>query len=416
MIRSSISFLLLIALTVFFADSITGEEMISPQPGNPAVIDTSYLNRDQIVLEVLTVDPGNEIHNLWGHTGIHVYDPLIQRDLLFDYGRFRFGLDFGWRYLSGEPAYWLGVSEWTAAIRGFASENRTVSIQRIRLTEEKKREVLDYLYRNAQPKNRYYRYHHFLDNCTTRVRDLLDRASGGELRKKFENIPAGFTFRDRSIELTRSSIAVNLMLNLLLNAGADYPIDRWKAMFLPGIFQQALEYSHVTSDLPGNTDLVGPRVVLYQSTASPRKGTWWLFWIGIFLYVSFFHLLPAVQTDFPGRSWIRNTGLFSFAIPGGVTGSLLAFFWIASPMPTMAWNLNLLAFSPFLFAFPFAFSEKRSRPVRLLSLVFFLLLPFLGLFLEETGWIPQRAEGYLLFSLLLASIQGIPLIPGRKST
>ena len=30
---------------------------------------------------------------------------------------------------------------------------------------------------------KYYRYHHFNDNCTTRIRDVLDRATGGRLSR-----------------------------------------------------------------------------------------------------------------------------------------------------------------------------------------------------------------------------------------
>jgi hypothetical protein len=36
---------------------------------------------------------------------------------------------------------------------------------------------------NARPENREYLYDYFRDNCSTRVRDAVDRAVGGRVRQ-----------------------------------------------------------------------------------------------------------------------------------------------------------------------------------------------------------------------------------------
>ena len=38
-------------------------------------------------------------------------------------------------------------------------------------------------FRNLLRQNRNYRYDHLDDNCSTRVRDLIDRITGGSLRR-----------------------------------------------------------------------------------------------------------------------------------------------------------------------------------------------------------------------------------------
>ena len=59
---------------------------------------------------------------------------------------------------------------------------RTITLQRLNLTAQQKRRLRADLRRNALDENKYYRYDYFVDNCSTRLRDALDRALDGALR------------------------------------------------------------------------------------------------------------------------------------------------------------------------------------------------------------------------------------------
>ena len=52
------------------------------------------------------------------------------------------------------------------------------------------------LYENAKEENKYYRYDFNYDNCTTRLRDMLEKATGKQLETKNILPKPGTTFRN----------------------------------------------------------------------------------------------------------------------------------------------------------------------------------------------------------------------------
>ena len=55
--------------------------------------------------------------------------------------------------------------------------------QKLDLLPEQARKIEARLWSDIKEENRYYIYHHFDDNCTTRLRDMIDEATGGKLRE-----------------------------------------------------------------------------------------------------------------------------------------------------------------------------------------------------------------------------------------
>ena len=56
--------------------------------------------------------------------------------------------------------------------------DRTIWVQPLPLTDEQERKVITKLEYDIQEDHKHYAYDHFWDNCTTRVRDVLDVAIG----------------------------------------------------------------------------------------------------------------------------------------------------------------------------------------------------------------------------------------------
>jgi hypothetical protein len=89
---------------------------------------------------------------------------------------------------------------------------------------------------NALPENRHYRYDYYRDNCSTRVRDALDRALGGELARAASALPAGprsQTYRDHTLRLVAGDIPLSFGLDLALGPLADRRLGAWEEAFLP---------------------------------------------------------------------------------------------------------------------------------------------------------------------------------------
>jgi hypothetical protein len=91
----------------------------------------------------------------------------------------------------------------------------------------------------VREENRYYYYDHFLDNCTTRLRDMIDQATHGALHAGAD-MPYPLTFR----ELGRRGLAGMPALLVASDLVAGRQIDQyptvWQAMFHPDVFRREI--------------------------------------------------------------------------------------------------------------------------------------------------------------------------------
>src|SRR5688572_20012355 len=85
-----------------------------------------------------------------------------------------------------------------------------------------------------------YRYHHFRDNCSTRLADLLDEALGHRL-SALHTSPAEGTFRTRVLAPVRSQLFLYAALDTSYSAVVDRPISRWETTFLPEGFGELVD-------------------------------------------------------------------------------------------------------------------------------------------------------------------------------
>ena len=65
------------------------------------------------------------------------------------------------------------------------------------VTPDQARALADTLDRDTQPDKKFYIYHHYHENCTTRLRDHMDAVTGGKLRAGAD-VPFGPTYRELS--------------------------------------------------------------------------------------------------------------------------------------------------------------------------------------------------------------------------
>src|SRR6185295_11885038 len=104
--------------------------------------------------------------------------------------------------------------------------------QDLPFSPEQARAVEAELLDDLKPENRFYVYDHFADNCTTKLRDIIDHASGGELK---EGTGRAFpmTFR----QMGRQGMAELPVLIAFGDFAVGRALDRhpslWEAMFHP---------------------------------------------------------------------------------------------------------------------------------------------------------------------------------------
>ena len=231
---------------------------------------------------VMTMGVGDEIWERFGHNAIGVRDRSRGTDLVYNYGTFDFAAPgFVSNFLKGRMTYWLDVADAQATIRFYRERrHRSVYVQELDLVPRQRLELKQFLEWNAREENKFYRYDYYLDNCSTRVRDALDRLLGGAFKSRTDTVYSGATFRSHTRRLTTN----NPFMYTGIEAGMGHPVDRpisaWEEMFLPLALREHLRTLTVAGENGGPVPLVRSERAVYESDVYSFRDTppFWLGW------------------------------------------------------------------------------------------------------------------------------------------
>lgn len=308
---------------------------------------------------VLTMQPGEIFFEHFGHNAIVVDDPAKGEPISYNFGFF--DLDepgFLRRFIHGDMQYKLVALPVMEDLVYYRDVGRGVSIQWLDITDAQARAIADALAFNALPENARYRYDYFTDNCSTRVRDALDRGLGGALRQQLEVRSAGNTFRSEAVRLASPAWWMWLGFDIGLGPFADRPLSHWEDGFVPMRLAASLREAKNSEGRPlvqAESELL-PHRLPPEPTDAPRRVLAWLI-AGLALAIALRWLSTA-----------RPRVFGAIALPGwsllGVLGCVMAFIWIATTHRAGWANHNLLIFSPLcLLLVPGAWTLLRGRAV-----------------------------------------------------
>jgi hypothetical protein len=212
---------------------------------------------DPLQVFVMTMGPGDHPFLRFGHDAIWIRDHAARTDKVYNFGTFRFDsprLIFD--FLGGRLNYWLSVSPLRYVIAEYTRENRDIVVQELALSPAKKLELQTALTINAQLENRSYKYDYFLDNCSTRVRDAVDRAAGGAVYQAAGKAPGRLTLREHALRMTAEPLWLYVALDIVLGPKVDEPISRWGETYLPGELAAALDTVNMGGVYVGGAALI----------------------------------------------------------------------------------------------------------------------------------------------------------------
>jgi hypothetical protein len=225
-------------------------------------------------VSVLTMGPGDHPFTRFGHNAILLeWDGGgARRSLVYNFGTFAFdGLSGVRDFMQGRFRYWLSVSSLDSTLRSYGAARRSLTAQELELTAAERAELADSLADNALPANRYYDYDYYRDNCSTRVRDAVDRILGGQLRREVAG-PGRRTFRQHTLDMAATSTWLYLGLDLALGSGTDRPTTRWEELFLPAELRR--ELGRATRSLEaGDVPLVRSERILLEGQPRPTPSS-----------------------------------------------------------------------------------------------------------------------------------------------
>ena len=179
----------------------------------------------QLQVYLLTLGEGEAVWEKFGHNSLWFRDSTGRIDEVYNWGTFDFNSpDFAWRFVTGETKYWVDVFHGgQIVIDFFAGRDRTVVLQRLNFTPAQAAKALAFARNNALEANKYYRYDYFLDNCSTRVRDLIDYTTDGALKAQ-TTAKTPYSFRSESVRLTDDLFFAQLGITTALGRPGDVPI------------------------------------------------------------------------------------------------------------------------------------------------------------------------------------------------
>jgi hypothetical protein len=307
---------------------------------------------DPLTVYLMTMGPGELVWERFGHNAIWIHDARTGEDVVWNWGLFSFSqAGFIPRLVRGEMMYAMGGFRLDSTLAEYADAGRAVWVQQLRLTPAQSAELDRLIRLNAEPENRFYRYDYYLDNCSTRVRDLLDAVLGGSLRAAYEPLPTGTTWRWHTLRLLDEARWPRTGVQLVLGNPGDESIDRWQEMFLPMKVRAAVAELTVPDAEGRPLPLVVREMQLLEARsaappAEPRSRVVAFLLAGLLAGAALAGLaaLAAARGGAPLR-WLAGLAVALWGALGGVVGMVLVgayltdhHFWYA--------NENLLQASP----------------------------------------------------------------------
>lgn len=321
---------------------------------------TGQSRPEDVEVTLVTFGPGPSLESWFGHSALVVEDTRLMQRRLYNYGMFDFGPQMWPKFAAGRLEFWVDDTPYVLpTYRYYASESRDVILQRLNLPPEKRLELARALDENVQPENRYYLYHHYFDNCSTRPRDMIDKAIGGALHKVGSE-PSTRSLRQDTERFTAVFPPMSVLLDFLMNDEIDKPIARWDEAFLPSELEGLIDRTQVTFPDGSVRPLVAQKTVWFQGTRpkapeNPPAYGLWLLLIGVAVggcATGLSYWAVKRRTWLP-RVLLGVENLF-VGLVFGLPGTVLLLMWLFTGHTVTHRNENLLLANPLtLLAVPF---------------------------------------------------------------
>ncbi|HLN19581.1 MAG TPA: DUF4105 domain-containing protein [Bacteroidales bacterium] len=340
---------------------------------------------------LITCGPGTETYSLYGHSALRIVTGTD--DIVFNWGVFDFDTpNFAWKFAKGRLNYMVAYEPYNNFLRSYLYEQRVVFIQQINLESQEKSKMLELIRENIKPENKEYRYDFFYDDCSTRIRDLIERSVLTSLIYPSEvgTVP---TFRQMINKYQQPFPWLSFGIDLLLGMPSDKKADVRERMFLPLEMMDGLSATTIYRN-GENVPLLGKAEIVLDFPPPVTEGKF----PGPFLIFSvLFFIILLLSLFIKKQSYINILDFLLFFV-FSLVAILLVFFNFFSDHNQVKWNFNIIWISPVIILCLFSILLNR-KDILLFRLLFFITAVFIALSL----FIPQQfnVSAYPLMLILL---------------
>ncbi len=380
---------LLIIVSIFFLQQLTAQ------------------TSEDVSFSLLTVGPGDQTYNIFGHTALRMHPDKAGRDVVFNYGTFDPTMDyFVPKFLRGKLPYRLSLQRYARFLESNHVEGRAVWEQQLNLDGETKTKLIKFLENNSLPENREYLYDFFWDNCSTRLRDLFENELPDFQYLGLEEREV--TFRQLLDEYLGGLDWTDLGIDLIIGSTADVNADHRAQMFLP-------DYLHDLA-FKMNYNKEGVSAPLVQSSekvlALDRKVHQSMLITPMYCFLFFLFIELILFISAPAQHWglVRLYDTFCYGLIS-IISVVVLFMWFGTDHQACAENYNLLWANPlYLIVFVSAWRKQISNKALALCTIFMILVLLLWTF------IPQQFHSAVIPIILIYILKNIRRIRSRNLT
>jgi uncharacterized membrane protein len=297
------------------------------------------------VAYLLTCAPGIETYSIYGHSAIRIVIPGKHLDTVYNWGVFDFDTpNFVWKFAKGRLDYMVIAEPLNGFLQEYFFEKRSVYSQKINIDPNETHKLIGLINENLKPENVKYRYDFFYDDCTTRIRDLLEKSIGEKLKyppPESGKIP---TFRDMIGKYQNPYPWLKFGVDLLIGSTADKKAVFRDRMFLPIDMKDELSKSVIYRSDKMIPLLQNPEVLLeFNSPVTRQK----FFTAPPFIFTLVVILTLILAAVIKSRKIIKLIDIIIYSF-FSVLSLLMIFFNFFTDHQQMKWNLNIIWLNPFI--------------------------------------------------------------------
>ena len=286
-------------------------------------------------ISILTFGPGNNLNDAFGHSGIRI--KTSYSDIVYDFGRYNFeDPNFYLNFARGKLKYLQGKANYSNLISFYQRQNRSIKEQLLNLSAEEKQSIYTFLETNYANNQGAYLYDFFYDNCATKIRDVIENATNGNISYQLPDNYEDKTFRTLIQDELHYNTWGSLGIDIALGAVIDRTATPREHLFLPKNIYTFFEKATISNE----KKLVSSSKTIFKSDTKFQKGNF-LFSPSVILSVLAVIIIFITYRDYKNQ---RRTKILDaiLHLVLGLIGVLLTLLWFATDHTATAYNYNLL--------------------------------------------------------------------------
>ena len=329
-------------------------------------------------ISIVTAGPGEALYEKFGHAAIRIKDPVLNLDLIYNYGVFDFNQpNFLLNFADGKMYYVLARYDFKYFISSYRKDKRWLKQQVLNLNKTEKQQLFLYLENNALIENATYPYDPFFNNCASKLKDITTAILKENVVLNSKNIKDKSTLRELMNQEITWNTWGNFGINLITGRILDRERNQLEYTYLPDYLFKTIKHGKIKRDHK-IINLVKREDVLldFNEISNNTK---------LFNPVAFFTLLLLIVSlitvkDIKNQKRTKWLDFIIFFLTG-IVGLILTYFWFFSSHKTAPNNYNVLwAFLPNLivaFIVTKAIAKKWLQKYLIIILICLTIIPIL---------------------------------------